>query len=835
MLPTLRFDPFSFVIGFLVASFFWLFVNQARPLLTQMRESMKEKREAKAMRGTSNLEVHHRQNVLHQAQGMHLAAPLFALDELVIEPRLIAPPPTVEPGGPLVVDDQIGLTIPYTPARPEFATLYQTSSLTIPEALSGGSHLVITGQAGIGKTVALAHLASLLANKDAQVDALDEAIPFLVHIADISLPLKNPEDTLKSIIDLASEKASVFDTPRMPNFIKGTFQSGRAILLVDGLDELSPAELTESVAFLKQLLKAYPKTRVVATGCPNHLDGLINLGFAPLALMAWNTLQSERFLEKWGNLWERYVSVEAWAQTGPEQIDPLLLNTWLGVNNTNLTPLEFTLKAWGVYAGDGRGATALDAIETHLRRLSPPDIPIAALEMLAMQVTLQTQPVFDSRTARGWIKSFEPPEEVASESDIDGEDILAEKKEKIAPTLGLLAKMAQSGLLANHRDNQMRFSHPIFFGFLAGRAFSSYPADEELAKQSSWSGRTLSMRYFAAKGNASTLANMLLAQKDPVLERNLLLTAGWLRNSSRKAPWRGKVMTALATTLQDDTLPLGLRGEIVASFAMSGDAGVAALFRQLLSSNSAYLTQLAALGSGLLHDKKAVEALTNTFESVQNTYTWSAACLALVAIGTNSAFEAIATALLQGDENLRRSAAESLANDSHEGWATLREGIEMDDLLVRRSVAYGLARLEHAWAIELLEKVQVEDEEWVVRNIAAELLKKKQLPNQRIPRPISPPSETPWLIAFAGEQGTGIAPGTPATDVLLLALKSEDTDMRLAALPYLRHTPTEGVINGLYHAMQGGTIEVREACFQTLADIGASGVSLPNPQAFGLG
>ena len=98
-----------------------------------------------------------------------------------------------------------------------------------------------------------------------------------------------------------------------------------------------------------------------------------------------------------------------------------------------------------------------------------------------------------------------------------------------------------------------------------------------------------------------------------------------------------------------------------------------------------------------------------------------------------------------------------------------------------------------------------------------------------------PPSETPWLITFAGTQNMGISPGTPATDVLLLALKSEDVDETLAALRYLKRSPSEGVISALYHAMNSGTIELREAIFLALVEIAASGIQLPDPRAYGLG
>jgi len=829
----LTIDALSFWVGALVASAFWLMIGWVRPLLKQIRENLQKNRESASMRTSSNIEDYYRQTVLKQAQGMHLAAPLFSLEEIIISPSIVAPPPHIEPGESLIALNQTDLTVPYLPQDPSLASFYQTATLTIPEALSGDSHLAIIGNPGVGKTVALAYIATLAAKRDPQMGTLTDAVPFLLHIADLAIPEKETTSVLDPIIDFVTEGASLFNAPRLPGFIRQCFGSGRALLLLDGMDEIPPDEISKVVAYLAEVDKNYPNIRIITTCALDYLDGLTRLGFSILPLKTWNASQQKEFLTKWGNLWENLVAREAWVQAGPEQVDKTLLNSWLSIEAINLTPLELTLKAWGAYAGDGRGPTALDAIETHLRRISPIGTPVAALEMLAMQVSLTAQPVFNSRKARSWIRSFEPPEEKLPENEDD--DKKKGKKEKVTPTLGLLSKMVQSGLLSSHIDNKMRFAHSVFGGFLAGRGHSNFNVDERITAQAFWSGKTLFMHYLAANGDATALVETLLETPDPILERNLILMGDWLRDAPRKTPWRGKLMTALASALQDDNLPLGLRGQIVSSLARSGDPSVAALFRQLLQSQSSYVIQIVALGCGLMQDKKAVQGLAKIFHVTQNTYTRSAACLALSAIGTDVALEEIATALMQGDEYLRRAAAESLANHSVEGWPTLKEGLEIDDVMVRRSVVFGLGRIQETWANELLTKVQVEDQEWAVRDIAGGILEQQQGKNPHIPRKLSPPSETPWLIAFAGKKGMGISPNAPATDILLLALKSEDIDEQLAALHYLRRTPSEGVINGLYHAMRSGNIELREAIFLALVEIAASGITLPDPQTYGLG
>src|SRR5215216_5098715 len=164
-------DPLSFTIGFVAGIFFTWLLSRSRPLLTQIRANAKEQRQAAQTRRSSGLEDNFRRITLRRAQGMHLAASLFSLDEILQEPRLIAPPARVEPGVIGIPEDIISQTLPYMPAFPELAAIYRASTLGVVEAVEGGSHLVIVGAAGTGKTVALAHLASTAANLNVRLNA----------------------------------------------------------------------------------------------------------------------------------------------------------------------------------------------------------------------------------------------------------------------------------------------------------------------------------------------------------------------------------------------------------------------------------------------------------------------------------------------------------------------------------------------------------------------------------------------------------------------------------------------------------------------------------------
>ena len=251
---------------------------------------------------------------------MHLAAPLFALDEILLEPLLIAPPQIVEPGTPPKFEDVVSQTLPYLPAWPEIAAVYHAQTITLPQALSGNTNIVIIGQPGIGKTVSLAHLASLAANRSEKLEALKDAVPFLYHVADLKLPIADSKDPLTPLINAASEHAPLLDQPRLPALFQNVFKNGDALLLIDGYDEITPESQQIVTDYFKIIIQNYPKTRIVTTGAPEYLDGLIGLGFAPLAMMTWSARENEKFINQWSYLWSTTV-----ARKPGHRLDP---NRW---------------------------------------------------------------------------------------------------------------------------------------------------------------------------------------------------------------------------------------------------------------------------------------------------------------------------------------------------------------------------------------------------------------------------------------------------------------------------------------------------------------------------
>jgi HEAT repeat protein len=841
MMPTwlryFKLDRPSFWLGFLAGALIWWLLGKLRPLLGDLWHLAIERLRAARQDVMIDTEIRLRNNTILYAQHLHLAAPLFSLDEIFLPARVLAPPPPVEPGVPSPTYDITEHILPYLPAWPELGSELGAPSLSLSQALSGGSPIVVIGPAGSGKTVALAHLAIQVARHDPQTGELANFIPLLVHAADLSFSAEEtPEaDLLSPVVEALGHYTSTLGQARLAHWLPVGFSSGRILLLLDGLDELPPLQVQERVEYLGKILQAYPKTRVAAAATAEYFDGLVGLGFVPLAIASWRPEQRADFIRQWGSLWTRYIEKPD-PETGSQPVDPTLINGWLINEISGLSPFELTLKTWSAYAGDGLGPSPLQAIEAHLRRMTArntaqiPNVRMI-LEHLACQMLVNQQVAVTQKEAETLVKDrgmeAAPKEAIPVVAAPAGLESVQLSKEP-ASLPRWLPDLKGTGLMETRAGERLAFTHILLAAYLG--SFPEIAA--QLTAQPDWSGKTLALGFLATRNSlAPWFSNHWESKQIDPLMRGAFQAARWLRLTPEGMNWRVSLMRSLANLLQDQKSAYSLRACALAALVYSNSSGVQILLRQLLEAKDALGRQLAAVGCGIVRDGKAIPGLTALLKD-PSPIVQRAALLGLVAIGSRPALEVVAEALLHGGEEQRRYAAEALANHSEEGHPTLEEATQLDDLLVRRAAVFGLGRIHQDWAVQILEKLQVEDSQWVVKAAAAQKLEESNKPDPRIPRPLPPLTELPWLVSFAGEHGMGVVPGKPAADLVSLALQEGNEEQKLAAIFVLSRLGDSASLPLLFQVFFTSEGEIQNNAFHGLWQIAGAGMEIPSPSQY---
>jgi hypothetical protein len=845
-----------FWLGIIAGILLALILFRLRKFIPQTIRSIRRRFSTVKQNFSTGTEVRLLNDIYHFAQKQHIAASLFSLDEITIEPKVLVPLIQVPKSIDLAPTDSVSLTIPYIPDWPEFAAIYKASTMTLIDALQGDANIILAGHPGSGKTVALAWLASCITRNDKGLGKLANLFPIYIHATDIphlfdqsenglnepnaeisdssgldekqtNSKIKNPDEVIDLFVQAISRYVSPINITKLPNVVRLALENQQAILILDRLDEFPPLQARMVTEYIKILNENYPKLRIVVAMSYDDLAGLPNYGFNLLAMAAWTEEDRLTFLRRWGQEWKKWVIPSQ--KSNANRINLYYLKSWLGVDNTLLKPLEYTLKVWASFSGDILGTDGPSAIESYIRRMTYNVIDAhTGLEGFALRLLYKMKIVANPNDSERVTIQFK--QEVAANVyndtavETNSPPSISNKQLSFKEVHGV-DQLINNGILQSFPGSNCGFSHPVIFGYLAGKALLDSSIIDQLAKQPSWSGRNLSLYYLARFGDVTNLIQNFL-QDDDSLHTNHLLISRWLQVAPKNRAWRTIILRTLTSILQKERETLSLSAKIIAAMAFSGDIGVSLYFRQLLKSEHSNLIQLASLGCGILADKKAIEELIRLLQE-QSPTTVRSACLALAAIGDKQSLEILASSLLNGSEELRRYAAEALANNPKEGQPALKEGSGMDDLLVRRSVVFGLIRVNQPWATKIVENLQLEDNEWVVRNAAIQAFDEQQRKASYAPTQLLDLTETRWLIDYADKLGTTVAPGKPAEQLVAKALINGNPDEKLYALDYFRMKCYPSTMEMIYSVYSHSTSDIRDLAYYTLWLMALAGIKLP--------
>lgn len=173
----------------------------------------------------------------------------------------------------------------------------------VEDILADRNRILIIGDAGSGKTTLLRYLAVMAAQREFPevMLAWNNAIPFLISLrqyvrADTSVvEFPEPKDFPKAI--------AVSATEGMPsNWVGDHLREGRAIVLVDGLDEVPEGKVRErAIEWLNDIILHYPKSRYVVTSRPAAVDNWADGNFTLAELQPMSTQDIRVFIHNWHN------------------------------------------------------------------------------------------------------------------------------------------------------------------------------------------------------------------------------------------------------------------------------------------------------------------------------------------------------------------------------------------------------------------------------------------------------------------------------------------------------------------------------------------------------
>ena len=194
-------------------------------------------------------------------------------------------------------------------------------------------------------------------------------------------------------------------------------------------------------------------------------------------------------------------------------------------------------------------------------------------------------------------------------------------------------------------------------------------------------------------------------------------------------------------------------------------------------------------------------------------------------IGSSQSLIGLGKWLIEGDDVSQLFSAEALASHDGKGISMLEDATTMDGVRIRRAAVYGLGRVFSNEIDQILKRIELEDDQAIVRNAATEVLElRRSIPQELSPHPNNP-SELPWLIAYAAEGGLGLTPGKGVLETLRRALLTGSKLQRIAALETISNYQSQELVLDILKSMEAEDMEVKDAAYAALWQLEASGVN----------
>ncbi|MFE6403890.1 NACHT domain-containing protein [Streptomyces alboflavus] len=170
------------------------------------------------------------------------------------------------------------------------------------EALATHDRVLLRGEAGSGKTTLIQWLAVSAARQDPDSGAgrmayLHDRVPYVLPLR----TLTRHGERLPAPKDFLSAVGSPLAGTQPDGWEARVLTSARALVLVDGIDEVPDAERARTRAWLSDLIEAYPGNRWLVTSRPSAVreDWLTDDDFTELTLAPMSGADVTAFIRRW--------------------------------------------------------------------------------------------------------------------------------------------------------------------------------------------------------------------------------------------------------------------------------------------------------------------------------------------------------------------------------------------------------------------------------------------------------------------------------------------------------------------------------------------------------
>ncbi len=797
-------DVYSFVLGLLCGGILYFLVIEKK-YIQKIFAFFKSTYERLA--ASTNLEKAEsliKRSIFMQAQSNHLLAHAFPLETVLVAPHLISPPKHLYPEFYTTAASLINQYFPFVPDWPELSAQIPVDLIPYQQLTRINGKIVILGQPGSGKTVLLSALAIHML-KD--TDKL--GFPILVSAKKILANLENEKDVLQVLASTFSEQNPQISVSQIHYFIKNKITSFNSVLMVDDVDHLQQNENEKLIHYLTDLETLTKFKKIIIAADPNMIRQELLQQYYPLPIAAWSIDDQANFINHFQNTWKKLPQ----AQPIKDAVPAPIFCKWLHDETLYYSPYDLTLRLWLTNSGYTSGQNVFSCFTNLMEMLKLPAETLDHLALIAYALVRTNQSSISISEANEFYSDV-PESLVINAPKINGEFSDNRAKSKILDSS--FKAVQKSSFLVAGMDGRYSFTSPIWVGY-----FSSLVSGIEMhpwftENQLNWSYSAQYMRFATLQDHADTWHEMSFQKENRfIFDNSYLKIARIIPDLPPDHPVRNGILKWIAKNAFMQPVPAPQKAALFAALLISNDPSVPKLLLDFLTMPDPDLRFLAVIVYAGLSKTDQFDVFVNLL-SDEDQNVRNAASLSFYALKTKKSTDLLIDILLQGDEYMKQTAAETLSLIPSIRKDLLTEALASEDLLIRRAAVFGLARVHEQWASDMLSHAAIEDAQWIVRNAASQIVENLDLMNTQLVPLLPHPSNAPWLIGFASKLGKGIPKSGFVKDILLSALDQGNVDEKISAMNYLRVVPDEDIVRAVLTLITHKNRSLQQAATFTL-------------------
>lgn len=810
-----RFDPISFLIGFISGTALAFILYRLRNRIASIRRQARQRAESARRYAARTADARYQLDIMRHCQAYHLDGAKTNLSDVLVEPRFVPGMDVFDTTGERKMRDVFHV-VPLIHQYPTCYAPFNVNTLGISDLGAGSRHLALLGGLGSGRSTALAAIAlwamgvvefeqaadlvqqdideqeAQLDDKERQARAkereeiqnraleqieraqeqagealgelldqreiidLHRLMPILVHLSDVDIL---PEDENKAIdpaeplVQAIRHNVRRVTAMTVPSYVYNRLNNGQALVLIDGLDDLPRHEQTRKLAWLDRFIEAYQDCMIIVTGPATGHYPLMRLGLTPIFLRPWTDLDAQRYVERWAEEWPAHAGIGRRHAPPPD-----VKMVRLAVDNPRgITPLDLNLRIHRLYGVDiADGEPAIDRWDLYYARVTH-QFYLKAFdkEEALVDEAFYTLATLAAESLSSGPLPLDQITDIVTAAMRREEGEGAKTKEVFVLDVHefVTTLTTKSGLMTSRLNDRYEFCHPVVMAFLAAVTVIDNESPVTLDQVVNDPAWQYAIPFGVARAPQEMVNKAVIAKL------------------SQKPDLLFSNLFELAHWLPDAPADAPWRGEIFKRLAAAliaptqfpavREMAMAALVSTrdmnvlfiLRQALRSTDAQVRRLGCIGLGVLGQGEAIKDLRPMLEDDdlEVQLAAGLALGAIGTEKALEVMVDGLLGGEESLRQAVAEALAAIPGEGHHLLHTAITSEDMMVRRAAVFGLARIDTPWALTDLYRALLEDDQWYVRSAAEQAFAKAQSGVKAVALAHPPIEELDWVVDWVGE------------------------------------------------------------------------------------